>query len=214
MKKQLLIFLVVGMCLLQKGVSQNNIRIGATTGATLSKYRGNDIIEKSDAGIGFSVGMSFAYAFNENWALQTNVNYARKQFSQTVKAFVLFDFEEETIDIKTHYDYLELPVLVKYNLGSSKRFFVNGGPFLAYLLAAKSKTENFPSTDISETHNKLDLGLSLGVGATFHLNSKQDLSIELRDNLGLLNISKTEVYNDGTIKTNSLNLIVTWSIAM
>jgi hypothetical protein len=37
------------------------------------------------------------------------------------------------------------------------------------------------------------------------------LKLELRENLGLVNTSDVEVYNDGTIKTNSINLILNWS---
>ena len=57
----------------------------------------------------------------------------------------------------------------------------------------------------------MDGGLVLGFGKVFKLNEKNDLKLELRENFGLVNTSDVEVYNDGTIKTNSINLILNWS---
>jgi hypothetical protein len=55
--------------------------------------------------------------------------------------------------------------------------------------------------------NKADLGLSGGAGVEIPLK-RYVLSFEIRDNFGLSNISKLPVANDGSIKTNALNLLI------
>jgi hypothetical protein len=49
--------------------------------------------------------------------------------------------------------------------------------------------------------------LSGGAGVEIPLK-RYVLSFEIRDNFGLSNISKLPVANDGSIKTNALNLLI------
>ena len=62
--------------------------------------------------------------------------------------------------------------------------------------------------DSNEIFKKVDFGWSLGIGKKFKINEKNKLSVELRDNLGLQNISDVPVQGNGTVKTNSFNLIL------
>jgi hypothetical protein len=104
--------------------------------------------------------------------------------------------------------------LLKYNFSDDKSFYINGGPYLGYLLKSGLKSNsNIPgliNENDEDTKNKksIDFGFSAGIGKEFKLNGITQIYIELRENLGLTNISDTPVINDGSIKTNSLNLLV------
>ena len=202
------------MLLTHASFSQNEMRVGVNSGATLSKFRGNDIIKNTNPGIGFLIGLSFEYSLSQNISLKTNLNYSRKSFSNTSNGFELHGFSSKEIKTRTNYDYLELPILIKYVVDNSERFFVNGGPFLGYLLKAESKTKGFLDNDSTVLNKKMDLGLSIGIGTIFRFDDKNNLSIELRNNLGLINISDVKVYRNETVKTNSLNLILGWNFEM
>ena len=106
--------------------------------------------------------------------------------------------------------------MAKYEFGNSKKFFVNGGPFLGFLLSAENKAD-IPSvgqiTDNGNSKN-IDVGLSFGIGTKIYINDKSDLNIELRENLGLLNIDNGDYGNENIIKTNYLNLILNWSFGI
>ena len=65
-----------------------------------------------------------------------------------------------------------------------------------------------------DLNKSTDLGLSLGVGKRFDVGEGNYLDIEVRNNLGLTNISATEVIDDGTIKTNSINLILSYFFSL
>ena len=40
------------------------------------------------------------------------------------------------------------------------------------------------------------------------MSNNKTINLEMRENLGLINTSKIDVWNGGTVKTNSINLIV------
>ena len=50
-----------------------------------------------------------------------------------------------------------------------------------------------------------------GFGKTFKLKNNNELSIEVRENLGLSEINDVTVVDNGFIKTNSINLICNYS---
>ena len=214
MKKSTLILLVVGILFTTACLSQNEMRVGLNTGGTLSKFRGNELIKQADPNIGFLIGISFEVYFSEKLSLKTNLNYERKSFSYKTNEIDEIGLPINDFKVKTNFDYLMLPMLIKYEINSSKRFFASGGPFLGYLLSNKFKAKGFPDNNSTSLNKKIDIGLSFGIGKKIELDDKNDLSIELRDNFGLINISDVEVFRDGTIKTNSLNLILTWDFTM
>ena len=208
MKAKTILFL---LALIFTSSIYSQIKIGVNAGATYSKpYEG---YEGFDAGIGFLIGASFEYYLNENLSLKTNLNYERKSFGDSFPEIDKFGVLKGQIKVTTNFDYLTIPIMAKYEFGNSKKFFVNGGPFLGFLLREENKAD-VPSvgqiTDNGYSKN-IDVGLSFGIGTKIYINDKSDLNIELRENLGLLNISDNEVYEGGNLKTNSLNLILNWS---
>lgn len=186
--------------------SQNEINIGVNVGATLSEFRGNELIDKSNPNISFLLGVSFEYFLNENLSLKSNLNYERKSFSNKSNFTDEFGLPISKIKVNSNYDYLVLPVLIKYVISNSNNLFINGGPFIGYLLNTKSTSKEYSSENFTHLNKKIDIGLSFGVGKKIYNN----INIELRGNLGLLNTSNVEVFRDGTIKTNSLSLILNW----
>jgi hypothetical protein len=108
--------------------------------------------------------------------------------------------------------------MIKYSFSKKNSFYLNGGPFVGYLLKSNLTNdlvdieglENDPDTT-RNLNKTTDFGLSLGFGKTFELN-KSSIFIEIRENLGLTNTSKTKVWGDGEAKTNSLNFIIGYSL--
>ena len=95
---------------------------------------------------------------------------------------------------------------------------MNGGPFIGYLLKSNLTNDleidgfNNDSVETTNLNNKTDFGLSLGLGKTIEINKKNAIFIEIRENLGLTNTSKNKVWGNGEAKTNSLNLIIGYSL--
>jgi len=180
--------------------AQNDIKFGINGGATFSSIRGNEAADESKSSLDFLIGVTVDYPINEKLSIKTNLNYERK--SVNVESFSV-----ENVNIRSTYSYITLPVLLKYNFDS---FYINGGPFVGFLINANSKSDDGgPDFEFTDLNRNIDAGVSLGIGKRIDLSNNY-LDIEIRNNLGLVNISEVEVLNDGTIKTNSLNLILTY----
>jgi hypothetical protein len=127
-------------------------------------------------------------------------------------------------------DYLEIPVLAKYHLGPARRFSLCAGPYVGFLLSAKTVTsgmsriyfdaegeqpveiegEPLPPQDFgATTDGKSDLhvfnwGFQAGLAAAYPLGPG-DVSLEVRGGLGLVNIQKDAETNG---KNSTGNLVI------
>lgn len=202
MQKHIIVLFVIGLLSTNIIFSQNDMRFGVNGGLTFSKFWGNESIDKLDFGVDVITGLSLELIVNENLSLKTNLNYERKSMKKEVR----IDSPYNSLDIKNvyTYEYITMPIMFKYKFDKSSNLYFNAGPFLGYLLDRKINKQSYNSD-----FKKSDFGLSFGIGTRIKLDKEVDLGIELRENLGLTNISKLEVVDDGTIKTQAINLILT-----
>ena len=190
--------------------AQSKMRFGVDGGLTYSSFRGNKSAEKLDAGIDFLVGVSFEYQLKSKWSLLANLSYDRITAKRS-SVFIPNPEDPAVGDItaKVTYQYLTLPILLKYRIGAKQSFYAAGGVFIGYLLKSEIHEDYYNTTDNTTNLNtNLDAGLTLGLGKNFRLKNNQEITIELRENLGLTNTSKVNVSGGNSVKTNSLNLIL------
>lgn len=195
--------------------SQYKIEIGAEGSINRSSLRGNDFLALyHEPAIAYSGGLTFQYNFSKLIALRTGIAFERK--SSVVPKGSYFDptVIGTSYSERFNFDYLTLPVLLRATFGRKVRFFTNAGPFLAYLLKQNSVIDDPDiiasnrETDNTKYYNRYDFGISFGAGAQFPLRERFALSLEIRNNLGLVDISEVPVVKNGTIKTNSTQLLL------
>lgn len=115
-----------------------------------------------------------------------------------------------SVDIKTTYNYFELPILAKIKFG---KIYVTAGPYLGYAISG-----NVESTTLGVTLNhaidfdaeeikKFDLGASVGLGAQFGVGPLAAFA-ELRGSYGFVNILNNPDYADEYQKNMGLALSV------
>ena len=207
MKKKTFLILLVSSLFLQSSFCQKKLEYGINAGINYTNLRGNTSLENLNSDFGYLIGITVEYNFNKATSLKTGINYERKNSSTgNVDIADQFGNITGTTKGKIVFDYLTIPVLLKYKFYDS--YFLNGGPFLSYLLKNEDEIVGFNSIDNTDSMKEFDFGLSFGVGKRIKLSEKNILEIEVRNNLGLSNISDVTVINNGSIKTNSLNLIL------
>jgi len=81
-------------------------------------------------------------------------------------------------------NYLELPLLVKFNFGETSKFGVFGGPSIGYLLGGKVILNGVEQEDFFKFINRLELGAHLGAAVTIG-----PVQVDVRYILGISNIS-------------------------
>lgn len=224
MKNYFLYFLIGFLAVQGTANAQNSIKFGVNAGATYSSIRGNDMANRTKAAVDFLAGVSVEYPFTERLSVLGNLNYERKSYSGK-GYYDVFDGNFDPIvhdpafmtggfKIRGTLNYITLPVNVKYYFNAKKSFYINAGPYAGFFLGETYKVNGKRQTTYNELFKTMDLGLNLGVGTSISVNDNSVLNIELRDCLGLINISKAPVINDDTLKTNSLQLIVGWQFSL
>lgn len=192
----------------------NKFEVGLEMGPSLISLRGNDFLDKNnDISFGFSSGFTFQYNFPKLISIRTNISFERKGLTTQGTATDEYGNQIGEITFHSKFDYLTIPLLVRLTFGKKINFFINAGPYIGYLIQQKNVIEAFgeyPKTETDNTDNfkRTDFGITTGLGARFPIKSKLFLSLEIRNNLGLTNISSVPVVNDGTIKTNSTIILI------
>jgi hypothetical protein len=195
--------------------AQEKLTFSIQGGVNYSSLRfEDDRITDHDSEVGYLFGMSSNFYLGKKLYLDIEVNYERKKVSVYVsKIFinsVSFGGDFRNFDI---YEFITLPVMLRYEIGEINSFYVKGGPFLGCLLTAKEKINDGDlSQNLSEYFTDFDFGFSIGIGKIFSLDSSNKLMLELRNNIGLTNINNDP--RSQYTKTNSLNFIVAWNFVL
>tara|TARA_R110002050_G_scaffold11122_2_gene37865 strand:+ start:66940 stop:67626 length:687 start_codon:yes stop_codon:yes gene_type:complete len=212
----LIILLIISTALGQ----ENKFQVGVDGGPSSSQiygydsYFGNFFFASS---LAFSVSSTFQYNFTNHIALVSGIGYERKGNQMKDYASYLTDEFGNPIGpfkIKVNYNYINIPLQVRYTMGVNDfRFFANFGGYLGLLTNATSKlvgdsNPNIDQGDISEYIQSSDFGISGGLGTQYAISNAITISLEIRNNLGLYNVSKSASYTGGTNKLNTTNLLI------
>lgn len=200
----------VSLLIIHSSFSQSKkLEIGIVAGPSLSFLFGNEILRSYTKPIlRYAFGGSLDYHFTDKLAFAANIIYERKGNSYLTQ---MTDAMGNPIYLATtyaYYDYLSIPVLLKPSFGNKLKFFLTLGPNFNFLLNTSTEISSSSQQNMNPYFNLFDLGLTTGIGITAPLSDKFNFSVELRNNLGLLNISKVPVYGNGTIQINSTNLLI------
>lgn len=214
MNKTKLLLIAIGLFFSMNLSAQNDFKIGINVGLNYPDIRGNEFAKFNNFKVGYLFGVTLDFYLKENLSIKANVNYERK-----IKKLELTFFDNQAQETGTEnyneiFEYINIPILLKYEFGNSK-FFVNGGPFLNYLLNNKID-EDYPNDDsgLVTEQKKIDFGLSAGIGTNISLNEKNGLIIELRNDFGIIDTGGVPNQVNGTVKTNAIKLILGWNLGI
>ena len=216
MKHHLLTGLFTALFTVTAAGQTNRFDIGVQGSPSVSLLWGNSYAKKySKPTVGFSAGITFRYNLPKYLSVGTDITFERE--GNLTKSDAT-DSEGNVIGeivATIRLDYLTIPVLAKFSIGNKIKFFFNAGPHFGYLIAASAAWDvpsQFssvpPITDQTDNFKRFDIGLTTGLGLTVPVTSKFLISAEVRNNLGLYNISNYPVADGGTIQTNSTHLLI------
>lgn len=211
--KKLFLFLLIIRSLAPAFGQQHKVDLGVECGPGLTFLRGNELIEKfNDPRMSVAAGLSLQYNLPKFFSIRTGFLYEQKGSLAKGTILDMNGIKIGSFTARSTFNYLTAPVLIRATFGSNTKFFINSGPYFGYLMKQSFVSEgtNIPVTNVDYTssYKRLDMGLTLGCGFAIPIKEKLTFSCELRNNLGLYNISNVPVYNDGTTKTNTINLLL------
>jgi hypothetical protein len=202
--------------------------IGINVGATYSGFRGNDFFEDYKYGLDFLIGVSYGLELSERLDVFAELNYERKSTQRIYEQSYIDENGNVTIignpigspsserpefKFQSRFDYLTLPVSIKYYFSKKRTFYINTGAFVGLLLNQKNIDDGEDAElFLNPQFDTIDYGIVLGVGYDIYIDDYNTMSITLRNALGfndIDNFGKQSPYH--TTRSNSLNLILTWN---
>ena len=150
MKRVLILFIIL---IFNSVFSQEKVRLGVHSGVNYYSLRGTEVVDDVDSNFGYAIGLNFEYKISEKLSLSTDLIFEKKQ----VDYFYEFDHshinpdgsDEEYVHYdavtKNTFNFLKLPITLKYKIGNKNPYFVKSGVYLAKMLSQKEKTEVSPN---------------------------------------------------------------------
>lgn len=205
----------------------NRYELGIEGGANISPfienkpYRNNDLSYSTiQIRYGNSIGLSFQWNTRKRLSLRTGILFQQNNYS----------FKTSYSDAGTgivgsgkgshQYEYLTLPILARFSFGQKAHFFFNTGLFVGVSTKQRESVEGtmyYPyaggtATEYKSTSNSIpdfqpiDFGLVGGLGIEVPIKKKWNVSLEIRDNFGVINAINQNNYSR-TVRTHALNLL-------
>jgi len=153
------------------------VRFGVKAGYNLSTliYSGTVTLDGEKSKSGFNAGLYASIPFSESFSLQPEFVYSQQGA----------DFQNNTDKGTLNYDYLNIPVLIKYKLPVG--LFLETGLQIGILLSANEKSNGNTSDIMYKTYSP-DYAWPMGLG--YEMPNKH-FGIDVRYNLGLINILRS-----------------------
>jgi hypothetical protein len=178
----------------------SGIGVGALGGLTFTSASGDDSVGIS-SGTGWMVGIWFGGNVNGAVGFMGELSYVRKRI------------QDETFpdDNYLETDYLEIPALIRINIGSRAREGVRGyglvGPVFDIRLGSKLVDGGFeiPEAELENQFSAVDIGLMLGAGIEWNR-----IGFEFRYSWGLTRLATDEAVDAGNlpdVKNNTIQLV-------
>jgi hypothetical protein len=189
MKSMILVLLTVSSAAIASAQIQFGVKAGYNSATyTVSGTGSSEVNPKSKSG--FSGGALVSVPLFSSCFLQPEIMYSQQGAS----------FSENGETAKFNYDYLNIPVLFKFQHESG--LFAETGPQIGFLLSGKVE-EGGISVDNKDQSQTTDFSWAFGLGYKL-----QDLGlgIDLRYNLGITNVNKPSTDgssgSDGSVKNS------------
>ena len=191
----LIIVLAWGLPLFSQTHYTSNVSVGGRAGIDLSYVSFSPAIKQSWP-VNPTLGVSIRYIEENHFGLIAELNYVRRGWKE--------NFEGLPFRYQRNIDYLEIPVFAHIYFGRENKFFINAGPQIAFKLS-DSYSANFDPYEINSIPDfplrnrrnaqltekitqKVDYGISAGLGYERAINAKHAVSLEARYYFGLGNI--------------------------
>lgn len=176
----------------------SNLTVGAHAGIDVSRMFFNPAVNQKMP-VGVTAGLSFRYIEENHFGVIAELNFAQRGWEE--------DFKGAPYNYRRTLNYLQIPVLAHIYFGRRGRFFFNAGPEIGFLIGESTSANfnpadmatlpDFPNTNRMNTQmtlkaqNKIDYGISAGLGAEFNITPKHAVSLEARFYYGLGNVFKS-----------------------
>jgi hypothetical protein len=214
---RLKIILLILLVINTKVLSQN-LEFEVIGGPALTSLRGNDFIENNfDPAFNVSASVGVNYILKNNLLITLAINYERKG-GISESYLILKDQQNQVIGEgnvtnTSNFDYLTIPIQFGKRFGEKIKYQFGVGMYTSILLKQESSSKGLGGLvnlkeNGTDLFKKIDLGFLASFNIYLPINDSVSIKIGIDDYLGLVNVSDGSIQNNGTIKHNSLGLVL------
>lgn len=185
MKPIHLINLLLCLFCFENSAKSQSWAVGFHFGENLSTLRGN---AKTDYQPGFMGGLHMSHYLTENIVIRLETNFERKG-TRIEGGNPVPDPGAPIFADDYRFDYLSLPVMLRYSAGKRAKFVVGGGASVDYLIRQRAEYGSLEVNELGE-YRKLDTDLIGVIGSAVPISEKWTFSIEIRGMWGLVSVNK------------------------
>lgn len=217
MKRLIRSIMLVVLCLSMNSCfhSCENLHFSPVAAIDFSKFEESDGYSESNNGgslIGPQFGIDVISPINPQWSLESGLRFAAKGNKTSFDSDSdSFEGEAYSFEDKTRLNYIDVPVLARYQIGGNG-FSVYGGVQPSLLLSANQKSSGSESENqsmnLKDSFKTLDMAGSLGVGYQF----KNGIQLNLGYDHGFSNIAKSNAFGMGNINNRTFKLSVGYAL--
>lgn len=173
MKKiTLFILLFVNLCTAQ---SKDNLEFGIITALSISNVS-DSYNQRTKSLFEYSGGAFGNYYLSEQWSLKLKAIYERKGYAEGL-------YENRETDVA--FNMISVPVTANFYFGNNNNWYINLGPYIGFMIAAKATSFN---VDVTRLFNSTDFGIAGGIGYKLPIRENLDVFAEIDNQTGLSDI--------------------------
>jgi opacity protein-like surface antigen len=150
---------------------KGTIELAPQIGFSSSNYSGGDAGPGNNPVTGLAFGVTGDYFFNDRWSIRSGVLFQ--------KMGTEFNGFEDNLS------YITFPLNANWHFGSTRKWYLNFGPSIGLLTAAKGDGE-----DLKDFFNTTQFGLNVGIGYKIEVSPKISILIDYQGMAGLTDIIK------------------------
>jgi outer membrane protein W len=195
------------------------LRIGVRAGANIASQARDIDTTTLSSKVGFIGGLDAQYWFNTNLGLNLQLLYAQKGVSEgEVSIPNPVTHTQATVSRDMSLNYLEIPLLLRYNLSDGKyRPYVFAGPSFGLFMSGKQTTtstgENVASnlngeSDIPSANMGSDLSLNFGAGISYKMTYGPAFTLDAGYAMGMSKITKAGVDDAANIRSKDIRIML------
>ncbi|HAR62925.1 MAG: hypothetical protein DKM50_13460 [Candidatus Margulisiibacteriota bacterium] len=175
--------------------AQDGMKWGLKLGVNGNTFIGDDAKSTRMTG-GFNAGVFSEWRLNDNFIIQPELIFTKKGGKATLP--------DEFGEVNLLLNYLELPILFKYNLPMDwVEANVFAGPYFSHLFSVNDK-QDIEDRNTLKKFNRFDWGVVVGVGAGFNTFLGK-VGLDARYDMGLQNLDE-KANDDFRNGVGSINL--------
>lgn len=174
----------------------SRLYIGAHGGVNMSMVTFTPSVSQNFI-FGGNAGLNFRYIEEKHFGFIFELNFEQRGWDE--------DFEEYKYRYSRTLNYVQIPFLAHIYFGKRAKFYVNAGPSVSFFISDKIKS-NFDYQNASSlpgmsshityqylkpTHQKVDYGISAGIGGEYSVNKRNSLYLDARFYYGLGDVLKS-----------------------